>query len=379
VIARTWNAAAAGLGTGLFRAGVAAVGMGAAALAAALATGRAEVVRAALDASVLFLAGAAAGAVAVSAAVRLAHGAWAGALFPAAEAGVGFFRPALAVLAALSLGAAGGDSPEGGTAGHLARAAAPLAGALAAFATGARFVARVRAARDGSRVRAAAAACLAGLAIGFWVWAAGYALGTAPGSTVAVVPPASFVAAFLSGLAWVALVAAARGEAAPEALRDLARLLFALAALWAYLLWSLYLPSWYANVPEAAGFLLARWSGPYRPLAGGALGACCTALVLLFPARLARGGRRTLAAGAAAILLALWLERLLLVLPSRALAIDPASGLAAAGAALGLAGIFLLAVGPRLAGAVPLPSPAPPPLAPRLDVPPTDLASPNGG
>jgi hypothetical protein len=79
---------------------------------------------------------------------------------------------------------------------------------------------------------------------------------------------------------------------------------------------------------------------------------------LLFSERMKRR-RGTLAAGAGAILLGLWAERFLLVVP----AVGPKGGaaalVAAAGVTLGVAGLFLLRVLPARAGE-PRPARAPP-------------------
>jgi hypothetical protein len=60
---------------------------------------------------------------------------------------------------------------------------------------------------------------------------------------------------------------------------------------------------------------------------------------LLFPERLKRR-RDTLAAGAAAVLAGLWLERFLLVLPALELPLTPAAVAVGAAVALGVASAF---------------------------------------
>ncbi len=273
---------------------------------------------AALDASWLFVAGVAAGSVAVAAAIRVARGEWAGPLLPIAEAGAQVFPAALAIAAVLAVAAAARavGAGEAGLASLARIAARPLAAGLLVFPLGARFVAMARSAADPARVRGAGAAYLAGYTVGLSLWAA-LATERAPGPAVAVVPACFVVGAFLSGLAWVALVAAARGAPPPDARHDLGKLLFAFASLWAYLVWSLFLPTWYANVPEESRFLLARWTGAPRSLSIAVIVSMAAALCVLFPERLKRR-RATLGAAAALVLVALWLERFLLVLPSLA-------------------------------------------------------------
>jgi hypothetical protein len=166
-----------------------------------------------------------------------------------------------------------------------------------------------------------------------------------------VVPAYFFLGAFVSGLAWVALVAAWRDVSGPDLRHDLGKLLFAFIVVWTYLLWALYLPTWYGDVPEEVAVLLRRWSGGYRTVTTAVLVAVFAwPFWLLFSERLKRR-RSTLAAGAAAILLGLWGERFLLVLPSLALGADAATFLAGAGIALGVAATFLLAIGGRLPAA----------------------------
>lgn len=45
---------------------------------------------------------------------------------------------------------------------------------------------------------------------------------------------------------------------------DVGKLLFAFTMFWTYLMWSQYLPIWYGNMPEEAGYVLKRTAGPYR-------------------------------------------------------------------------------------------------------------------
>ncbi len=147
----------------------------------------------------------------------------------------------------------------------------------------------------------------------------------------------------------MALVAAARDVSGPDLRHDLGKLLFAFIVVWSYLLWALFLPTWYGDVPEEVAVLQRRWTGAWRP----------ATLAVLFSEKLKRR-RGTLAAGAAAILLGLWGERFLLVLPSLHLPGGAASVLVGMGVALGVAGAFLLSLGARM-GAVPREDEAPPP------------------
>ncbi len=326
--------------------------LGLAALAAGLLLGRSATALAALDASFLFFAGLSAGGVALGAAVRVANGRWARPLLPIADASAGFFAPALAVLVVLLLGARAfipwaGVSGTGRLAALFLR---QLALSAALFAAGRRFLRRAGSpGADEGRVRSAAVVYLFCYAVvlSFWAFDLVMALSGAPPSTV--IPAYYFFGALLSALAWVALVAALRGTSGPDLRHDVGKLLFAFIVVWSYLLWALFLPTWYANIPEESAQLLRRWHGGYRPVAVFVLVAVFAwPFWLLFNERLKRR-RATLAIGAATILVGLLAERFLLVLPSLQVAGGVTSSLVVGGVALGVAGLFLLSVGSRLA------------------------------
>jgi hypothetical protein len=343
--------AAAGLGRPLALLAAAGAAAGVAALAAGLLLGRSDDAFAALDAAFLFFGGLAAGSVALAAAVRIAAGSWARPILPIALAGEAFFGPSLVLLGVLALGA------------HLfipwtsGAAAARLAGlwvrlllpSAVLFALGWRFVARARRPEaDDGEVRAAAVVYAIAYAIALSFWAYDLVMSLAGGPPATVVPAYYFMGAFLSGFAWVALVAAIRGVSGPDLRHDVGKLLFGFIVLWAYLLWSLFLPTWYGNVPEESAALLARWQGSYKPVTEAVLVAVFLwPFWLLFSERMKRR-RTTLAIGAATVLLGLWAERFLLVLPSLHLRGGAPAFLVGAGVTAGVAGLFLLSVGPRL-------------------------------
>lgn len=314
--------------------------------------GRPSTALAALDASFLFFAGLAAGGVALAAAVRVAHGRWANTVLPIADASSGFFGPALGVLVVLLLGArALIPSAAGWGTGHTALLfLRQLVLSSVLFAVGWRFVARARSPQaDEGQVRVAGVAYLLCFAVvlSFWAFDLVMELSDTPPSTV--VPAYYFLGSFLSGLAWVALMTAIRGTSGSDVRHDLGKLLFAFIVVWSYLLWALFLPTWYANIPEESTALLRRWHGAYRPVAAAVLVAVFAwPFWLLFSERFKRL-RVTLAIGATTILIGLLGERFLLVLPSLKLAPGVASWLVGAGVVIGVAGLFLLSVGSRLA------------------------------
>jgi len=337
----TWfsmERAALGLGQPMARAAAAAAALGAVALLAGLTLGRAGVAVAALQAGWLFFAGLAAGSVAVAAAVRVAHGEWADALIPIACAGTGFFGPAFAILAILSLGQ-----------GVLAPL--QLVAGLLVFVLGARFVRTARSPHvDLAPVRSAGVAYLLAYAIGASLCTFAFVIEPAGHSIPTVVLPASVLGAFLSGLAWIALVAALRDVSGPDGRHDLGKLLFGLVLLWSYLLWSLFLPTWYGNVPGESIFFLARWTGAYKPIALGVIATVSAGpFAILFLERFKRN-RGTLGVAAAMILLGLWAEKVLLVLPAVRTHPDRWDLALGAAAMVGVGGLYLLSVGAGLAG-----------------------------
>jgi hypothetical protein len=332
-------------GSSVGRIAVAAMVAGVAAFVLGVFSGHATVVFAALDASWLFFTGMAAGAVALGAALRLGRARWAGPILPVADAAARFFPVAIALLVLLLLGARAliPWTREASALRLAGLGARQLVAAAAVFALGARLVAVARTpGADAHRVRAASLAYVLVYAVGLSLWAFDLVMRLTDAPFYTVLPAYFFFGAFLSGLAWVGLVTAVRGLSGPDLRHDVGKLLFAFLIVWTYLLWSLFLPTWYGNVPEESAALLRRWTGAYRPVT-----AVVLALVfawpfwLLFSERTKRR-RGTLAAGAGAILLGLWAERFLLVFPSIPDLGGAAALLVGAGVTLGVGGLFLL-------------------------------------
>jgi hypothetical protein len=108
----------------------------------------------------------------------------------------------------------------------------------------------------------------------------------------------------------------------PKEMQDLAKLVFATCIVWIYFFWSQYLVIWYGNVPVETRFVLQRFfAEPWRTLA---LWSFFLGWVLPFAYGLVRltgrppDGHRVLIAVASMSLLAVFLEILILVLPSTA-------------------------------------------------------------
>jgi Ni/Fe-hydrogenase subunit HybB-like protein len=106
----------------------------------------------------------------------------------------------------------------------------------------------------------------------------------------------------------------------PKEMQDLAKLVFATSVLWMYFFWSQYLVIWYGNVPVETRYVVARFfDDPWRTLAWTAffLGWLVPFSYLL--GRLTGRppeGHRLLVGISALTLLAILIERMVLVLPS---------------------------------------------------------------
>jgi hypothetical protein len=106
----------------------------------------------------------------------------------------------------------------------------------------------------------------------------------------------------------------------PKEMQDLAKLVFALGILWMYFFWSQYLVIWYGNVPIETRYVLQRFfADPWRILA---IVAFFIGWVIPFSYFLGRltgrppEGHRVLVVISSLALIAIFLERVVLVLPS---------------------------------------------------------------
>jgi hypothetical protein len=157
-----------------------------------------------------------------------------------------------------------------------------------------------------------------------------------------------FAGAYWSALATMGLVAACGRERRPAVLHDLGKLVFAFSIFWAYLLWSQYLPIWYAALPEETFFVVPR----VHRLPWGALGWSALVLVWLVPfvVLMGRRGKRSPTALGMACglgLVGMWIERYVLVAPS----LSPRSipfGWVEALVTAGFAGAFALSARPGM-------------------------------
>jgi len=352
VTGSTFRRCEAALGPAVTRVGATGAAIGLAALVVGVALGFGTVTLGALAVSWLFFAGAAAGAVAFSAAVRCSRARWVDLVSPVAEAGVAFFPSALVLLAVL-LVLAGSWMPDAAGAGWgtwTSRVARDLLPSALLFAAGRRYL-RLSRAGDGPRVMPAAVVYLVLYVAVLSLWAIDLVMSLHGWAPSTVIPPYYFMGAFLAAIACVALAQSVGREAAAAASSraDLGKLLFAMVIMWGYLLWSAYLPVWYGNMPDETGQLLARWAGGWKVVT---LGVLATVLAFpfffLLPERTKRG-RSGLATAALSVLAGLFAEHFLLVLPSLPLRFDPPSLLLGVCVTFGVLGLVVLTVGAAFA------------------------------
>jgi hypothetical protein len=131
----------------------------------------------------------------------------------------------------------------------------------------------------------------------------------------------------------------------PKQRHDLGKLCFGFTVFWAYLMWAQFLVIWYGNMPEETGFVFARLWGPWRPIGTTVLIGMFLIPFWGFLFVKAKKSPFLLSLFASISLVALWLERYLLVLPSVPAEPGPVFGLPEAGPLLAFLGSFLLAYG----------------------------------
>jgi hypothetical protein len=129
----------------------------------------------------------------------------------------------------------------------------------------------------------------------------------------------------------------------PKQRHDLGKLCFGFSVFWTYLMWAQFLVIWYGNLPEETGFIFARLWGHWLPIGQAVL---LGMFVIPFFGLLGvapKKSRLTLGFFATVSLVALWLERYLLVLPSVTPLPGPTFGVHEAGPTFLFAGLYLLA------------------------------------
>ena len=353
-MARIVDGCAASFGETAARLAVIAVVVGVVAFVAGCLGGLSDLALGVLAASWLYFAGLAAGAVALSAAVRCSRGRWAVSALPYAEAAAGFFPVAFVLLAGLVLAATAWmpGAAATGSVEWIARVVRDLAATAILFLAGTRYLRRAAMMTDPAPgPERAAVAYLLLYAAALSLWAVDLVMSLHDWAPSTVIPAFYFMGAFLGAVAWTALVTTALGSTDGDSRtrHDLGKLLFGFIIFWGYLLWSAYLPVWYGNLPDETGQLMARWAGGWKFASLGVIGAVLAVpFVTLVPERTKRS-RPVLGFIAASILAGLLGERFLLVLPSLDLPASWPAFLAGAGVTIGMAGAFVLSAGMRLA------------------------------
>lgn len=120
---------------------------------------------------------------------------------------------------------------------------------------------------------------------------------------------------------------------------DLGKVLFSFCIFWAYLFWSQYLPIWYANMPDETWWVFLRFEQPWRSLAFAAFTMIFVIPFLGMLNKPAKTNPLLVTAFSLTILVGLWIERHVLVMPS----LDAAHrwvGLPEIGVTLGFLGVF---------------------------------------
>jgi hypothetical protein len=145
----------------------------------------------------------------------------------------------------------------------------------------------------------------------------------------------------------------------PKQRHDLGKLAFGFTVFWTYLMWAQFLVIWYGNLPEETGFVFARLWGDWRPVGGAVLIGMFIVPFFGLLGVAPKKVRLTFGFFATVSLLALWLERYLLVMPSITALPGPTFEQPEAGPTLLFLGSYLLAyalfartfpmVSPRLA------------------------------
>jgi hypothetical protein len=131
----------------------------------------------------------------------------------------------------------------------------------------------------------------------------------------------------------------------PKQRHDLGKLCFGFTVFWTYLMWAQFLVIWYGNLPEETGFVFARLWGHWRPI-GTAVGIGVFIIPFFGLLGVApKKSRITFGFFASVSLIALWLERYLLVMPSVTPLPGPTFGIPEVAPTLAFLGLFLLCYG----------------------------------
>jgi hypothetical protein len=128
----------------------------------------------------------------------------------------------------------------------------------------------------------------------------------------------------------------------PKQRHDLGKLCFGFTVFWTYLMWAQFLVIWYGNMPEETGFVFSRLWGSWRPVGAAVLIGMFIVPFFGLLGVAPKKTRQTLGFFAVISLIALWLERYLLVVPSVSALPGPRFHVPELGPTLLMAGLFLL-------------------------------------
>jgi hypothetical protein len=128
----------------------------------------------------------------------------------------------------------------------------------------------------------------------------------------------------------------------PKQRHDLGKLCFGFSVFWTYLMWAQFLVIWYGNRPVETGFVFARLWGHWLPIAKAVLIGMFFIPFFGLLGVAPKKSRVTFGFFASVSLVALWLERYLLVMPSVSALPGPTFGLPELGPTLAFTGLFLL-------------------------------------
>ena len=345
-----YDASARFLGRPLALASLLALAAGAAAMLLSFPFGVTQAVLPGFATAWLFFAGLAAGSVALSAATRIAQGRFIDPALPFLES-AGAFLPVAFALLLPSFVLARFWVPEHARDGIAAVAVRDIVAFAALWLCARRVLLRAGEARWSAGSLRDSVVYLIVFVATVSLWTVDLVMNLYQGEPSGIVPAQAFMAAFVSAIAWAALLSSSSKLHAVHTRQDLGRMLFGFSAFWAYLVWCSFLPVWYANLPGETGEIILRTSGGWRFFSSAivALGFVLPILILFSETAKRRKLPMTIAAGG--VLLGLLAERALLVL--RPLP-QPSFGLPMIGgalAALGMAGLFVLLAGARLPAA----------------------------
>jgi hypothetical protein len=159
-----------------------------------------------------------------------------------------------------------------------------------------------------------------------------------------------FMGAFLNGIAMTAFLSTRvrahyklEAYITPNHFWDIGKLVFGFSIFWVYQFWSQYLVIWYANMPEETWWVFLRFESPWRTIAFTVFSMVFLIPFLGLMNKATKVSPFWLALFTLNIMIGMWLERHLLIMPS----LHPASvwiGLPEIGVTIGFLGVFAFAV-----------------------------------